>query len=228
MEFKYYFNFSIDENYSLHVEDKVIKPNIRKISDLKPVLLDTIDSDSPAYFMYRNIYLEKDKEKFEKNRIRFDITLLLPIMLGREYNKTFGHYHPKINNFSYPEIYEVINGKAKFILQSDNFDKVFIINAKKGDHIFIFPNFGHVTVNIGEEPLVLSNLVYSDFESDYSIFREKRGAMIYITKDGIIKNENYNKDFEITELEAKRIFNDLYEEYIEHPQDFNFLKEIEL
>lgn len=224
MRVKYYFDIEITEKNTLKIGNKEFIPSIRKISDLSPVLMNPIQSENPAYFMYRNIYLDEHKDLFERNRIRFDITILLPLIIGKEYNKTFGHYHPKSNGFSYPEIYEVIKGRAIFILQSETFDRVFLIYAKEGDQVFIFPNYGHVTVNIGNEPLILSNLVYSDFQSDYSVYREKRGAMVYVTTEGFIKNPNYNTNFEIVELRAKKLFRELYLEYIEHPEDFNFLK----
>ncbi|MEM1688281.1 MAG: glucose-6-phosphate isomerase family protein, partial [Nanopusillaceae archaeon] len=154
--------------------------------------------------------------------IRHDITLIPDKIIGREYNKTYGHYHPE----NYIEIYEVLNGKAIFVLQSRDFKNLIIMEAKKGDQILILPGYGHVTINIGKEPLILSNLVYWDFESDYSIYKEKKGAMIYITLDGIIFNKNYSDDFSVIKLNGKRIFDEsIYLEFLKNPENFEFLKE---
>ena len=40
-------------------------------------------------------------------------------MLGLEYTKTVGHYHPQIpgTDISYPEIYQVLEGSATYLLQ---------------------------------------------------------------------------------------------------------------
>ncbi|MEM4772933.1 MAG: hypothetical protein QW648_02900, partial [Nanoarchaeales archaeon] len=65
-----------------------------------------------------------------------------------------------------------------------------------------------------------------DFESDYSIYKEKKGAMIYITLDGIIFNKNYSDDFSVIKLNGKRIFDEsIYLEFLKNPENFEFLKE---
>ena len=40
-------------------------------------------------------------------------------MLGSEYVKTVGHYHPPVpgTDVSYPEIYQVLDGSATYLLQ---------------------------------------------------------------------------------------------------------------
>ncbi|MEM1895932.1 MAG: glucose-6-phosphate isomerase family protein [Nanopusillaceae archaeon] len=217
-----YLNIKIDKNYNLLLEDKIIKPKIRTKEDMKDVLLEYDGKNEDLYYMYRGVFLEKDREIFEKYRIRHDITLIPDKIIGREYNKTYGHYHPG----NYIEIYEVLNGKAIFVLQSRDFKNLIIMEAKKGDQILILPGYGHVTINIGKEPLILSNLVYWDFESDYSIYKEKKGAMVYITLDGIIFNKNYSNDFSVIKLNGKRIFDEsIYLEFLKNPENFEFLKE---
>ncbi|MEM4680557.1 MAG: glucose-6-phosphate isomerase family protein, partial [Nanopusillaceae archaeon] len=103
-----YLDIKIDDNYNLLVEGDIVKPKIRRKEDMKDVLLNYEGENEDLYYMYRGVFLKKDKEVFEKHRIRHDITLIKNKIIGREYNKTYGHYHP--NN--YPEIYEVLNGKA--------------------------------------------------------------------------------------------------------------------
>ncbi|MEM4511651.1 MAG: glucose-6-phosphate isomerase family protein [Nanopusillaceae archaeon] len=217
-----YLNIKIDKNYNLLLEDKIIKPKTRTKEDMKDVLLEYDGKNEDLYYMYRGVFLEKDREIFEKYRIRHDITLIPDKIIGREYNKTYGHYHPE----NYIEIYEVLSGKAIFVLQSRDFKNLIIMEAKKGDQILILPGYGHITINIGKEPLILSNLVYWDFESDYSIYKEKKGAMIYITLDGIIFNKNYPNDFSVIKLNGKRIFDEsIYLEFLKNPENFEFLKE---
>ena len=211
------------ENYQLFLKNKKLSFSVRKIKDLKPVLMEEIESDEVAYYMYRDVYLEEHKEFFKE--IRYDITILKPLIIGKEYNKTFGHFHPIAeNNLSYPEIYEVLQGEALFLLQSADFKKVILIFAKEGNQVIILPNYGHVTINVGKNDLIIANLVYRNFESNYKPFEEKRGAAIYYTIDGIIKNPNY-EDFEIEIKNAKRIFKDeIYFSFIKNFENFEFLK----
>ncbi len=217
-----YLGIEIDDDYKLKVGNRVIEPRIRKKKEMEPVLLEFDGQDEDMYYMYRGVFREEDEDIFKKYRIRHDITVLPNKIIGKEYNKTFGHYHP--NN--YPELYEVIRGEAIFLMQDRNFRSLILVKAKKGDQVLVLPGYGHVTINIGKEPLIMSNLVYWDFQSDYSVFKEKKGAMIYLTTEGVKINENYPLDFEVVKLDGKKIFEkNLYEEFISNPDRFTFLKE---
>jgi len=217
-----YLGIEIDDEYNLQINGEIIKPAIRKKSEMKDILLEFDGKEEDLYYMYRGVFRKKDKEIFEKYRIRHDITIIPNKIIGEEYNKTYGHYHP--NN--YPEIYEVIRGEAIFLMQSRDFKSLIMVKAKRGDQVLILPGYGHVTVNVGNEPLIMSNLVYWDFESDYSVFKEKKGAMIYITRDGIKINNNYPLDFEVIRVDSRKIFDgNIYEEFIKNPDRFMFLRE---
>ncbi len=166
----------------------------RPISKLAEVLFSDISAEGPAYYMFRRVYRNpEDLDVMKEKDLRFDITIIPPMKFGIEYAKTYGHYHPKHQKVSFPEVYEIINGKAIILLQreKENVVEVLIIQAKEGDKIVIPPDFGHVTVNIGQENLVMSNWVSTRFTSLYGPFKERRGAAIYITEKGIIINRNY-------------------------------------
>ena len=70
---------------------------IRKFSDLAPVIVDeNIElSNDPAYLMYRNVYKISDRGNITQLRLRFDLTVIPPAVIGNEFVKTFGHNHPK-------------------------------------------------------------------------------------------------------------------------------------
>ena len=176
------------------------KPDVRMVEDLKPVLAEpeAIDENFPAYYMYRDLYeSEKDREAILKSDLRYDITVIPPAKVGREYIKTFGHYHPPAeDDLSYTEIYEVIEGEAIYVLQKrgslDNrIDDVIAVYAKKGDKVIIPPNYGHVTINPSEKTLKMANWVCRNFSSVYEPFKKLRGACYYFTESGWVKNENY-------------------------------------
>ncbi|MCX8194818.1 MAG: glucose-6-phosphate isomerase [Candidatus Micrarchaeota archaeon] len=181
-----------------------IEPDVRSFGQMRPVLAfpdksPRLSPDSPTYFMYRGV------EKFGK--IRYDITRILSLDLCGEKNKTYGHAHPPSKKgTAWPEIYEVLEGKAHFLVQKVSrlgVEDAVLAAGKKGEKFIIPPGYGHVTINAGEGDLVLANLVYEGFESDYSLFAMRRGACYYETKEGkLIKNKNYGEDFELRKSTA--------------------------
>ena len=139
----------------------------RRLLGMKHVLLDeTVDQPDETYYMYRDVCLEADKDLFRGKGFRYDLTVVPGLMLGREFNKTYGHFHPLASaKCSYPEVYEVLNGQAHYLLQDR--DHALVVEAVAGDKVLIPPNYGHVTINPGKETLVMSNLVERTFASEY-------------------------------------------------------------
>lgn len=184
-----------------------LKPQIRYLNELKEVLFDQKWADqSPdleLYYMYRDLAENKaDKEKIAIQGLRYDITILNPIMLGKEYNKTAGHDHPLVPNteITYPEIYEVLEGKAIFLLQNSEKKRIkdiYAIKAKKRDKVLIPPNYEHLIINPDSRELKTANWVCREFSSNiYKPFRNQQGFSYYGLKDngGIkwLKNKYYN------------------------------------
>jgi len=161
-----------------------IKSDIRYLKDIEKVILDKnsiskIGKNTELYYMYRGLKTS--------GGIRYDITIIPPLMIGKEYNRTFGHFHKE--NFG--EIYKVIDGKAIFYLQDKSNKEIFFVKAGKNEFIAIPKNFGHITINASDRPLIMSNLVSEKCKSDYSIFKKLGGPAYFFTKKGWIKNENY-------------------------------------
>jgi len=194
---------------------KEVEPDVRMLSDLKGVLYDKGAvigiGDAPAYYMYRDLALsKKDKDTLLENDLRYDITVIPPRMLGIEYVKTLGHYHPLIpkTKTSYPEVYEVLSGEAHYLLQKEEKGRitdVVLVKAEKNDKVVIPPNYGHVTINPSNKELKMANLVSRAFESDYKPYLERRGGAYYELSSGFVANKNYGKLPDLRELDAKRI-----------------------
>jgi glucose-6-phosphate isomerase len=113
-------------------------------------------------------------------------------MLGSEFNKTYGHYHPLKDgtDFTYPEVYEVISGKALYLLQKlgkneDEIEEAYLIEVNAGEKAIMPPNFGHITINPLAIPLVMSNWVAAEFSSEYELYEKNQGGGYYITKSQI-------------------------------------------
>ena len=177
----------------------------RVLADMADVLFDptiTTQPDRALYEMYREVHLsERDLEKMRAAALRYDITVIPPGMLGPEFVKTAGHYHPPCQEcISYPEVYQVIRGTATYLLQKDDLTDFLVVTAKDGEVVLIPPNYGHVTVNASDSELVMANWVSDAFQSDYEPIRKKAGLAYYLTESGFIKNKNYDQ---IPELKYK-------------------------
>ncbi len=182
--------------------DEVVlpEPGVRKIDELRPVLMEP-DCQGPeiVYFMYRDIHLRGQEHMRAERGLRYDISTFTGQMLGREYFKTYGHYHPYIQwryPLSWPEVYEILYGRAIFLVQKvddiyrDPFyikvEDIIAIPAQEGDKVIMPPNYGHVTINPDPtRPLVMANWVCDWFSSYYESVKEARGfAYYYVQGDG--------------------------------------------
>jgi len=182
---------------------RFVEPDVRRLSDLKDVIFDKIwlrsTKDRNLYFMYRDLWLtEDDRKLIESYNLRYDITVIPNGHIGREYVKTLGHYHPFIpgSRISYPELYQVLEGKAHYLMQKSGDEKivdVVVVEAKKDDIVIIPPNYGHVTVNPSNSELKMANWTSRNFKSEYSDIIKKGGATYFeLTDNKFEKNTNYN------------------------------------
>jgi glucose-6-phosphate isomerase len=180
---------------------KRFSPDIRRVYDMEEVIYDKEFlknvGDIELYYMYRGVFLDdKDKKTMNENSLRYDITIIPPMKLGKEFVKTAGHYHPVVpgTNMTYPEVYEVLEGEAHYLLQKKENEKitdVVLIKAEKNDKIIIPPGYGHITINPSKNVLRMANWVASGFSSIYKPIKEKHGAAYFETITGFVKNENY-------------------------------------
>ena len=193
-----------------------LTPDIRKLSDIKNVVYDQkwlkTAGDFNIYYMYRGLE--------EKDSLRYDITVVPAIMIGKEFNKTKGHFH--IGNMQ--ETYTVLEGEAIYLMQKikeQEVEDVYAVMAKKGDSIIIPPGYGHITINPSKtDELKMANWISCNCKSDYSFFEKMQGACYYYVlqpdsgKAGWIKNKNYK---DAPELRFEEPLKSL-------PENLNFLK----
>lgn len=161
------------------------KAATRTLTEMREVLADP-EATGPdvLYYMYRDVCRPADRDRVQAAGLRYDITVVMPAMLGHEHSKTYGHYHPAAPDGEfYPEVYEVLAGRAVYVLQrrgpSGAIDEFLAIPAQAGDKVFMLPGYGHVTINVGEEPLVMANWVAAAFSSEYGDYKDRHGAAYY-------------------------------------------------
>jgi glucose-6-phosphate isomerase (EC 5.3.1.9) len=182
------------------------EPDVRTVDDMRMVLANpSCDASGPLYYMYRDLAMsDEDRALLRLRQIRYDITMITAGSVCGEFIKTKGHHHPEnAAGVPYPEVYEVLSGKGHFLLQAADLTDVVLHPAVKGDKVLIPPGFGHVTINPGNDPLVMANIVSDTFSSDYTFFQAYRGAAYYEKDDGrFIKNPLYTRVADLRVLEA--------------------------
>ncbi|MBI5226480.1 glucose-6-phosphate isomerase [Candidatus Micrarchaeota archaeon] len=244
-------NVELSDSFDLLVEGQKLAPDIRTLQQMRPVLMDSaavaLADSAPLYYMYRESCNSADLKTYSDRNLRYDITVVPSIMLGTEFNKTLGHYHPPSTarpGFSFPELYEVLSGTAHYLLQQPGPDfkgvqRVIMVECPEGEKVLIPPNFGHVTLNMGADVLVMDNLVERNFKSVYEPYIKQKGGAYYVTEDGDTPNPAYGDSSALPKLETflAHEFNRMvnpeladfldggynYELFAENPDDFGFL-----
>ena len=175
--------------------------DIRMLHDMDEVIYDRTwlgtASDFELYYMYRDMYkTSAEADIIKEHNLRYDITVIPPDMLGCEYIKTAGHYHPIVpgTDLSYTEVYQVLEGEATYFLQKTDNGKVtdvIVIKAEAGDNVIVPPDYGHITINATDKVLKMANWVNRDFSSIYEPIKELAGGAYYLLESGWIRNPKY-------------------------------------
>ena len=208
-------------------KNQIFTPNVRTYWDMKDMYKykNDLKDNEWLYYMYRDVYFDdNDLNILRENKIRFDITIILPQLFWDEYNKTYWHYHPlNSNKKSFQELYQVLSWNAIYLLQNDK--KVSYTEAKWWDAVNMWESFWHITINPSEtEVLVMANIVDDTFESIYNDYKTKNGWMYYYSKKWWYKNPNFDIVPEIEEDKTKfDITTSIYDDFIKNPEKFNYL-----
>lgn len=178
---------------------------VRTHEKMKEVLLDP-EAPGPEehYFMVRG------------GREKGNITVWESGLVGREYIKTYGHYHVD----DLPETYWIISGEGIALLQKkggDGSDPSVLeafkaVKVKAGDQLDIPAGWGHLVVNTGSMHLVtrddspvagVGDSASMPQHADYKEVQEMKGFAYYVVnhdgKPALVKNSLYkeieNEDF---------------------------------
>jgi len=177
-------------------EGELPQPAVRTADDMRTVLRNpACRCDGPLYFMYRDLSRsDADWRWLREHSLRYDLTVIPPRDLCGERVKTKGHYHPaNPAGIGFPEIYEVLEGQAHYLLQSRTADDIVLIGAEQGDLVIIPPGYGHITINPSPgQTLSMANIVSTAFESEYGEYEARHGAAYFELADGTVeKNPAY-------------------------------------
>lgn len=150
--------------------------------------------DEVYYDFYKAIGRDEDRDTFKNVDLRYDSTVIMSGSAGDEFKKTAGHFHCEVpgKGMSYPEYYQVIKGTALFVMQKVQdcqtdgqmvVEDAILAEVHAGEAIVVPPEYGHCTVNIGDETLVFVNLVSCDSQNHYDAVKRHNGMCCYIKKD---------------------------------------------
>ena len=166
------------------------KPETRHLRDIRPVLYDQewlkTAPNFELYYIYRGVN--------NKGDLRYDITVIPPKMLGKEFARTKGNRNCK----KFPELYTVLKGRAYFLLQKVKKDIAVIedivaIEAKKGEWVIIPPKYAVITINPSKKELKIGNWVSEKNENIYKELEKQKGAGYFYTAKGWEKNKTYKQ-----------------------------------
>jgi glucose-6-phosphate isomerase, archaeal len=198
-----------------------VKPGVRTFEEMKPVLKDhsVKPSSDTMYYMYRNVQFPDHEKIIADAKVSYDITVIPSMMVGHEFNKTQGHFHAVKEGLgiAYPEVYEVLNGHALFLLQKmdeyyNELLSVIAIEARTGDRVIFPPNYGHSIMNLGIDTLVTSNWVGTTFERMYKLVVDHKGMAYYVVQDPVDgfrfeANDYYGKVPRVRTISTKFMMN---------------------
>jgi len=181
------------------------RQSIRTGEQMKDVLLDQTQTGPDVhYYMFRG------------GAQRGNITLWEMGVAGREYIKTYGHFH----NWDFTERYQIISGEGIALMQKrkvidgvtqDNIiDDFKVIRVQAGDILDIPIGYGHILSNTGDTFLITKDDSPSDPETakikgphaNYEPIKKLKGFAYYVVKTeggpALITNPLYtveNTDF---------------------------------
>lgn len=182
-------------------------PSVRTFAEMRELIREPEASPSREniYTVYRNVARREDAGAIAAAGLRYDITVIPPGAfrgVRNEFFRTAGHYHALAagRTVAYPEVYEVISGRADWLIQrparlpagqagpaggteAENpsvLEAVYLIEAGPGEKAVIPPGFGHISVNAGTETLVMANWISTATAYEYGPFRELHGGGYWI------------------------------------------------
>lgn len=214
------------ERYEIHFGKNIVvgKKSIRTWKEMREFVEDPSaePTQDEIYRVWRSVAETGDAAHLKERRLRYDLTLIPPglfVSQRKEYFRTVGHYHPPKaeNSLPYPEAYEVLYGRGYFMLQRPEpndaaiLSEAYIVEAGPGEKVVMPPGFGHISVNTGATPLILTNWIADTFQYDYAPYKKFKGGGWWLLQGFIPdtiefdKNHNYTEVPEIKKFRPKEL-----------------------
>ncbi len=150
-----------------------------------------------VYKQYPDVYLVQDKVFWED--IVFDIFMIYTGFQGEEFNQIPGHYTSIApNGFHYPELYQIIEGYAEFVLQQPNesherVKDAILYRANSRDIIIVPPTHGVTIINPSDKNTIIARIRGREAEDVRKPFTDTHGACYYREKNN---KWSYNTNYQ--------------------------------
>jgi len=205
------------------------------LENFKYEFLDFEDSnlDKSIFSIYKNILKSYDKLLFESSNINCDLFVISCGFLGREFLKTSSIIVEDVNLNGVHILFEILNGDGYFLIQDKNNKyNLKLIKVKKGSKVLISKNMIFTIINSSEnENLVCLSIKSNSFDYKFKVLDKDFGSVLYFTRNGFIRNQNYLPNYHLEEFEGNylldysfNLMKTIYEEFVDIPEKFNFLK----
>jgi len=220
-------------------EVKATAPLVRTLGDLMPVLyapesVGSLSSSLPLYYVHWDVARDNDRPSLMEKGLRYDVTVMPPLVLGEEYVKTIGHDNlPYTTAGHIKEIFEVLEGEARFLVQEYRGEEVVnvsLVTAGQGSVFFAPENYGVVMINPSIRRLVVRSLSSRNLIHTYTRFIGLGGgAYFLLTHARAVKNKNYGVVPELRIVSAETLQSveresGLLKSVVRNPERFMFLK----
>lgn len=238
-----------EQTGELHFGGGVLCSEAKKkyFSEIKHLAYDETEAadDEHCYTFYQDIWREEDAPLFTQRRMTNGITVLMPGLMGYECRKNSGHYHgvqPGCTG-TLPEIYEVLGGRAAFLMQQSHdfleengplkVERLRVFFLNPGEKLVIPPFTAHCVANVGEGPMAFGNLA-APCPLHYEPIARMHGFGMYLLKINgqltIVQNPRYRdlprleigRAQECGELSI-RFDTPLYQAFVSAPEKFDYL-----
>ncbi len=173
--------------FSMHLDFKTgtltpcDRTNIRKLSDMKGMFLDTeserriLEKDDPIIYSFGERILPE-----ENGHLQLATTIIHPGKIGEEYFMTKGHYHRRPDT---SEVYLGLEGRGCLLIQMEKGDFE-SIDIEPGVLAYIPPYWGHRMVNTGSKPFVFFAVYPGDAGHNYGDIEKTGFIKILVERDG--------------------------------------------
>ncbi|MHA1345588.1 MAG: glucose-6-phosphate isomerase family protein [Candidatus Heimdallarchaeaceae archaeon] len=156
---------------------------IQNLAEFKSILELDVDENGDeleVYRTYEGIRKIQDKELW--NDITYSLVVLQSGQLNGNYFNTIGYYRSFAENgYCYPEIFQLAEGYAEFLLQQprENHEQVkdvVVIRLQKYDILVVPPSYGVTIINPSDKKTIISRIRASDAEEIKEPFHNTKGG----------------------------------------------------
>jgi glucose-6-phosphate isomerase len=188
--------------------------------------------------MLNGVILKRDTTCADPT-LMYDLTFLPDRPIGWERPKTHGHVHsnPPDSPLGYPEIFEVLEGLAGFMIQDlkpgPSATYAALVTVGPGERVVLPPLLHHAAISLSGDPLVFSDVVSRACRPDYAPLAGAHGMAYLVDLSGRVqRNSAYTSIPPLVHVTAKEwcglARRPLYVDFVEDPGSLEWISKPDL